>query len=111
MAGKPCPNCLGVHGHSVWRVANSSAYMPLRCKACGQNFHQKSATLWVLAASSLPTGAAVAAFTAVIGHWASGVPSPWSWILATLLTVLIQLVVVVLYVNRKRPLVPGPRHG
>ncbi len=91
---KPCPSCGQDHGHSRWTIANSSVMRPQRCKRCGEYFHQTGLGVWFWTFLLVPSGI----FAAV--HWSLG-----------LAALLVEMVLVSLYINRRKPLAPGPRYG
>lgn len=91
---KPCPNCHANHGYSRWAVSQCSVIKPLRCRQCGKFFHQPGLNVWFWSYFLAPTG------IFFIIHWALGV-----------LALVIELLLISLYINRKKPLAKGPKYG
>ena len=108
---KPCPICGEAHGNGVRAVSSSSVFGPLKCQACGGRFHQASAQTWVLACLFFPSSLLASLVTSLV---LLGVPEASTLalkIFAVLTSVVIEVCIVAIYVNRKKPLVPGPRFG
>lgn len=107
----PCPHCHAAHGHSAWRVANSSVIKPLRCKACDAYFHQTGLGLWLVGSLLIPVGAVSVVLAGLLGQSTLPFVAQWAHPLSFVAALLTYLVAAAVLVNRTRPLAPGPRHG
>lgn len=107
---KPCPSCGLTHGHSNWTAFNSSIVRPIRCKACKANFHQVGLRAWFVS-SLLATEMLLllpwALILFVMPDVANGIPG---W-LAVGFGIALQVFLTMLYIDRRYPLAPGPKHG
>ena len=93
---KACPSCGAKHGQTIWRVSNSSRHSPVRCHSCGENFFQSGQSLHFIVVLLGPVG-----FTLF-----SGV----SWVPA-IIFVAFASVAMVVYINRYKSLISGPKYG
>jgi hypothetical protein len=91
---RSCPACSGDHGRGSWAVTNSSAFAPAKCKACGSNFYQSGWQWWFAVPIVAPLF----------------LPSSLGWPVAVGGALLCMLALSV-YINRRHPLLAGPRHG
>ncbi len=89
---RPCPSCHAVHGHTRWAVANSSNMRGLRCEHCQEIFYQAGMGVWFWSFLLLP----ITPFFLI--HWGVG-----------LLAMAVETVLVMLYINRRKPLVAAHR--
>ena len=108
---RPCPSCGDAHGHSPWRVANSSVIKPLRCTRCGHNFHQTGLGVWLWVGSVLPTSFAAALLWALTISLLPGLHAGTAFLAATAVSGVLEVLGVLIYVNRRKPLAVGPRYG
>jgi len=106
---KPCPNCGNQHGHSPWKVANSSLAKPLKCLRCGQYFHQVG--LGALLAVSLLFPTSLLSWLAAVALIEIAPDAPFAFVIgvAFVLASAIELLSLLVYVNRRYPLASGPR--
>lgn len=107
---KACPCCAQPHGYSNWKAFNSSVLRPLRCQSCHAFFHQVGLRTWFLSTLIpievwliLPWALAFALLPAAF----LGLPS---WLLLGL-GIVSQLLLTMIYVDRRYPLAAGPKHG
>lgn len=89
---RPCPSCNADHGRTLWAVANSSYMKGLRCVNCREIFYQAGMGVWFWSFLLLP----ITPFFLI--HWGVG-----------LLAMAVETVLVMLYINRRKPLVAAHR--
>ncbi len=89
---RPCPACNADHGHTRWAVAYSSYMKGLRCQHCREVFYQAGLGVWFWSLLVLPT----TPFFFI--HWGIG-----------LLAMAVEVGLVMLYINRRKPLMTAHR--
>jgi hypothetical protein len=85
--------------------------MPLRCASCGHNFHQPWILAWLGAATFVPTSLLAAGMGTLFSLVFPSIPSPYGLVVGFALALALEHVASLVYVNRFKPLVSGPRYG